>query len=420
MELRSLRAALMEQACGFRCGIIRPVTVAEVTLADLPGVFSAVTEADGCRDRASLYGGVGRTPAQARAAAVGEALERHSAATATLPLRRRRELEGRAVLPSRAFALFAPEQHAAPGFPWPAPDDGAETYAPVFSLHDNAEVWVPQELVALGSRVDPPRLPSTSTGLAAFTDPLAALLRGAQELLERDALAVTWLNALPGRELRVPAALLEPVRLRGGEVRAFDLTQRWNPHPVVAVCGHLPMRGWRRIALGVACRATFEEAVESAYREWVQGVLFVGYHLNENPDLRLDRTDDVRDFIEHGVYYALHPERWGELPLLAGGREPRPLPPPRAAPAGSAARLAELLGGLAAERIRLLYRDLTPPDVARLGVTVVRVLSPDLTLLHADERAPFLGGRTRDVAWRYPGLEPALRRLPSPFPHPLG
>lgn len=420
-EPRSLRAALLEQACGSRCGIVRPVNVAEATRADLPGFFNAVTASDVGPGGRSLYGGVGRTPAQARAAAIGEALERHSATIATLPLRRRGELEGRAALPSRAFALFAAEQHAAPGFPWPAPDDDAESYAPVFSLHDGEEIWVPQELVALGSRIDPPRLPSTSTGLAAFTDPLTAMLRGAQEVLERDALAATWLNALPGRERRVPPALLEAVRLRGGEVRAFDLTQRWNPHPVVAMCGHVPLRGWRRIALGIACRATFEEAVESATREWVQGVLFVGYHLNENPELRLERPEDVRDFLDHGVYYALHPERWGDVPLLqTDGRDPPPFPPSRRVPAGSDARLGQLLAALSAERIRVLYRDLTPPDVAPLGVTVVRVLSPDLTLLHADERAPFLGGRARDVAWRYPDLTPAPRRFPSPFPHPLG
>ncbi len=423
MAARSLRAALMQQACGARCGIVRPVTLAEGSLADLPELFNAVVEGEGARPGELLHGGVGRTPELARDAAVGEALERHAATTAVLPLRRRDELRGAPALPSRAFALFDPAQHAAPGFPWPPPDEEAETYAPVHSLRDNAETWVPQELVGLGSRVSPARLPSTSTGLAAFTDRFTALLRGLQELLERDALAVTWLGALPGRELRLPEPLAGPVEDRGGEVRAFDLTQRWNPHPVVAVCGELPLRGRPRVSFGIACRATWEEALESAYREWFQGVLFVGYHLAEHPDLRLERPEDVRDFLQHGVYYALHPDRWRDVPLLAvRRRDARPLPAAArpAAPAGAAASLAGLLSALSAERIRVFYRDLTLPDVAGVGVTVVRVLSPELTLLHADERAPFLGGRARDHAWRYPDLRPALPRWPSPSPHPLG
>jgi len=57
--------------------------------------------------------------------------------------------------------------------------------------------------------------------------------------------------------------------------------------------------------------------------------------------------------------------------------------------------------------------------VAAAGLRVMRVLSPALSGLHADERAPFLGGRCRDVAWRYPGV-PHGGAFPNPFPHPLG
>jgi hypothetical protein len=49
-------------------------------------------------------------------------------------------------------------------------------------------------------------MPSTSTGLAASTDRLGALLSGLEEVLERDALASTWLNALPGRRLELDEA----------------------------------------------------------------------------------------------------------------------------------------------------------------------------------------------------------------------
>jgi ribosomal protein S12 methylthiotransferase accessory factor len=69
--------------------------------------------------------------------------------------------------------------------------------------------------------------------------------------------------------------------------------------------------------------------------------------------------------------------------------------------------------------IALYNRGLTTTDVAAAGVRVMRVLSPQLSGLHADERAAFLGGRCRDVAWRYPGV-PHGGEAPNPFPHPLG
>jgi ribosomal protein S12 methylthiotransferase accessory factor len=272
----------------------------------------------------------------------------------------------------------------------------------------------------LGSRITPARLPSTSTGLAAHGSRFLALLRALEELLERDALTVTWLNGLPGRELTLPSAYTEPVLRLAGEVCAFDFTQIWNPHPVVAVCGHLPLRGWPRLSFGIACRPSLVEAAESAYREWFQGVLFVGYHRSENPDQRLERPTDVRDFIQHGVYYADKPADWAKVPLLrakASGRSVSMEAPSGMKPAHM---VAHLHGALAAQGIRVFYRDLTPVDVARLGVTVVRAVSPDLSLLHADERTPFLGGRVRDIAWRYPDLAPTRDCFPNPLPHPLG
>jgi ribosomal protein S12 methylthiotransferase accessory factor len=69
--------------------------------------------------------------------------------------------------------------------------------------------------------------------------------------------------------------------------------------------------------------------------------------------------------------------------------------------------------------VRLAYRELTTPEPRTVGLHVMRVLSPDLTPLHADHRWPHLGGRTADVRWRYPWA-PTSTIYPSAHPHPLG
>ncbi len=70
--------------------------------------------------------------------------------------------------------------------------------------------------------------------------------------------------------------------------------------------------------------------------------------------------------------------------------------------------------------IRLFYKDLTLPDVAQVGLTVVRIISPDLAFLHGDERIPFLGGNCSQVTWRYAELADKVGHFPNPYPHPLG
>lgn len=404
-----------------RCGVLPTVQFVAHTFAELDGIYSANIEGDTDSTRDSSSGGFARDPETALCSAMGEALERYAAAVYTLPLRRAHELRGAELLTPDAFSLFRPEQRRAKGFAWPEVPPERVVYAPAYGLTDNREVWAPHELVGLGHRVEPCAFPSTSTGLAAHPDRWVALLHALDEALERDALATTWINGLGGREVALPSHYADPVRARGGALTAFDLTQRWNPHPVVAVVGTLPLRGRPRNALGTACRATFEEALEKAWLEWLQGVVFAGYYASRHPQLRFASGADVREFPQHGAYYTLHPERWANVPLLREKRRVVPTwtsrPTPPVAPRE---RLVSLSQTLASEGVRCFYRDLTTPDAAELGMHVARVLSPDLSLLHADERAPFLGGRTRDVAWRYPDLAAGAPTAPNEHPHPLG
>ena len=70
------------------------------------------------------------------------------------------------------------------------------------------------------------------------------------------------------------------------------------------------------------------------------------------------------------------------------------------------------------ENIRLFYKNISTSDVEDVGVTVIRVLSPDLSLLHGDENEMFLGGKTKDITWRYKNLK--SNGFPNHYPHPLG
>ena len=407
-----MRATFAERAVSDRCGIFRPPLLLPASASDPADVFHAsVTRED--HDFVSAGGGVARDRSQAKTAAVGEALERYAAAEAVLPLARQAEIPGAEhVVGLERFTLHSNAQRAAADFPHSdAYDD--PWFGRCFDLHSNEPVWVPAALIGLNPEHG---AFATSSGLAAHTDPWLALLRATQEIVERDAYVTTWLHQLGGRQVDTRPA---DSRL-GGELRIFDLTPEYSPHPVVAATGTIDLLGEPRHSIGLGCRETWSAALERAELECLQGITFIGHQLARGPEMRSLDADNVTNFDQHAIYYSANPHLWESLPLHRYATT-------SAAPADRdessvANELHDVVTHLQAYDVRLFYRDLTLIDAAQLGLTTVRVLSPDLTPIHHDHRWPFLGGRSADLTGRYPDQSDSrvAGAFPSPWPHALG
>lgn len=415
--VRDRRAELLESAENARHGIVPRAQVARTAMADLPGIWHAGVPQRSADRWSSASGGVGRDVAGACAAAIGEALERYAAVICPLATRSYSQLAAgsEAVVPASAFSLLSCEQVVEAGAALDVLYGEDALYTRVFSLHDNEPAWVPHELVMLRGESGL----VTSSGLAAGTTILRALLRAVEELVERDALMISWLHGVRGRQVRMPARYRDDVAALAGRVTCIDATPAYSPHHVAIVAGSLPLRGRDRISLGAACRDTWEAAVEKAFLEWAQGVFFVGEYLAHHPGLRFEGYENVDTFDAHAVYYSTAPEEWAKVALLHGEQAPAPVDAERT-PRTVAGQLQTLVARLGAEGVRLYYRDLTTPDLRQVGMHAVRVLSPDLTPIFCHPRYPFIGGRTPDVLWRYPWAEGMDLRFPNPMPHPLG
>lgn len=403
-------AALMDRAVGWRCGAAAAVPAVGRTPAD-PKIsqYAAVT---GPGDDSSPAGGAALGPEPARRAAIGELLERYASARCRLPIAHRRQIPtAQRILDHDDFTLHSREQRACQDFPLHDSYLRSELTR-VHTMIDNRPVWVPANLV--GTDPELGHL-STSNGLAAGPTTLQALLRAAQELVERDALMITWLHRVSARRVPTPGSVREVAEPLGADVTVFDLTPAYSPHPVAMVAGTTPLAGRPRNAVGLACRATFDEAVAKALLEWAQGIAFAG--VNAGVRTGVDPVPAVpTGFDDHAVYYTRHPDLWTQLPIWDG-----PLvEPSRTIPVTDhRAQLADLVRCLDQAGIELLYRDLTTADLAGCGVRAVRVLSPQLAPIHADHRWPHLGGTAADLARRYPWARPA-GAFPSDYPHPLG
>jgi ribosomal protein S12 methylthiotransferase accessory factor len=201
--------------------------------------------------------GKGASPDQAIVGAIAEAVERSCGVfRGDEPRRASLEELGEEAITPDELLLYSDRQLAggeAPAARW-RPDRQTEWTA-IHSLADGRRRWMPTALAFHGYRPPPGAWghPADSNGCAAGRCPEEAVLQGLLELVERDAVALWWYNALarprldPGADPRA-AALEVLCRGHGRELVLLDLTSDLGL-PVVAAAA-LPEDGEGRPLFG--------------------------------------------------------------------------------------------------------------------------------------------------------------------------
>lgn len=407
---------MCRDAVGNRVGAVLPAQRVPMSMSDVHEIVHIGVPQNVATPWQSAAGGVGRSYKTALLAAIGEGIERMSAATVRAKTLTRTALSSDAQsVVAEEFHFFTDTQRSNIEFPFENIYSSECPYVEVRDLADNSKVWAPQPLVTLQDNYQT-GVP-TSSGLAAGPSLQSALLRGIQELIERDSLMVTWMHGVPGRRVQTARRYIDELRPINGEIYTFDLTPIYSPFPVVAVMGGIKKDGKWRYSLGVACRESWQQAEEKAYLEWNQGVLFAGIYDQYVDVSELNNPYTLRSFDEHAMYYTVNPEMWHKLAIFSEvdvihSRSPRK------------AFTSEREALLAAKRafikhdIRVYYRNITTIDAEQVGVSVVKVLSPDMAMIFAHQEWPFIDKVGALLSSRYPGRSSTL--FPYMMPHPLG
>lgn len=391
---------------------------------------------------------------RARRAAVGEAVERYcgNAVPRGLPLCSYAQLAacGQAALDPHTLALYSPRQYRTPGFPFtPFTRDLPVAWTPGRDLHSGDRVMVPASLVWLdyfhGPRTAEPATHAlVYSGIAAGVNRAHAERFALEELLERDATTLWWSTGAEASAFAdadaVTARLGGPASGEGPgpAVRLLHIPSEFGV-PVAAAFLEDRERGM--VAFGSSCRATPEAAAEKALVEayglysltrqlaepgsevWqavssgaLERHVFRPYRADRR--YRDDFRADYRDLTDLPAIAQLYldPRMHGEpLDRLRGaGRisfRDVPAIPDDAAREVYLARLAET--GLRAYSV-----ELTTPDVAVAGLSVVRVVVPGL-VGNAAPAFPYLGGTRLYHAPARLGLVPRPLREDELYPHPL-
>ncbi len=376
-------------------------------------------------------GGAGWTTEEADLACLGEAIERMLARA--LPCDDSVQaawawpLKEKAVDPRR-WVLFHPDQYAEKGFPLaPLTPETVCRWVCCRDSATGAPVWVPEEMVFLLPRPGECQrhVHGFSTGLSCGKVGDPVLLRGAQEVIERDALVGGWwgrypVEEWPGGTVRalLGPAVWERVDRPNLTCRFYHVRSLFSAHvTMVSVSG--PDQEGQVFSVGSACRATRTESWRKALLEAIQGRhcvrrLLAQWQSAGRPPLPVPTT-----FLQHALFYALHPERLAATILERAGparlRALRPAGRPALPPDAEQERtesLADLRAKLGPDR-PVLFRNLTPPGLAAHFPEwlVLRVVVPGLQPLHGDHRLPFLGG----PLWRPRSVGDWAAIEPHPF-----
>lgn len=429
-------------------------------------------------------GGAALTRERATMSAIGEAIERYCGGfydPATL-IRAKVNDMGDAAVPPWDFALFTDSQYASDGFPMRKPSENtAYAWVKGHSLVQDRDVFVPACFVyvpySYASRDEFLMLP-ISTGLACGSSGVDATLRGLYEVVERDSFSITWLNRLAvprldvGRpknpELAMVMKAFEDVGLR----LHVSLATTDLGIPVVITLSLDDTGAGPSSVIAARADLDVEHAVMKSFEETAQTRLWAKQLMRDRPDLqqRLGPTPDFSDIERGEDHVRLYAEPWMREHLsflidtslevsmedaIAGvkavldtpdrlGASPdldAPAAPAESAVLGASAilgastipsaspaadsvqqRLDRCVAMVAAKGYDVIAVEVTTPDIADLGFSVVRVIVPGLHPLDMNHNYRYLGGERLYQAPVSMGLlkkrktEEELNPIPHPFP----
>ena len=188
--------------------------------------------------------------------------------------------------------LYSDRQYAITDWPYHRWAPGEEvTWLAAVELPARTAVAVPASLVYLVfplGRAEDSFTPSTSNGLAAGPSLDAAILSGLSELIERDALLLTWINRLPAVEIAFadtagPASNVHRHYARFGvEMRAF-LMRTDLPSSVVMAVAFDSDPGRPASLIGMGCHLDPAVALEKAVFELCQARPSESKRYQDNP-----------------------------------------------------------------------------------------------------------------------------------------
>ena len=383
-----------EQAVDDRVGLV--ANVGERESFPVPYYIAEIADTTGFSDTAAadFAAGVDVDWDRAYMKAIGEALERYSAGVYRTQ-QATRGSERTLAAPVSPTAFVRPE-----GFEQPDPEQRIE-WIDGQRLPDGERVSLPAEFVWF----PPPNQryrPAITTGLGLGNSPIAAVLAGLYEVIERDATMLAWYSTFEPLGLSIEddvvRELTKRARAESLTVTPLLVTQDIDV-PVVAAAVHREGE-WPRFAVGSGANLDPVAAARSAIAEALQNWMELR---SMGPEMAAEQGGAIAEYAD-----------------LPGAAEAFVDPDSRIPADGlgdpdltGEAELRAVCDRLSAVDLDAYAARLTTRDVDALGFEAVRAVVPAAQPLFTGE--PYFGERARSVPESM-GFEPRLDRSYHPYP----
>lgn len=433
------RLAPLRELVSPRAGVIRRVTrISRGATEPVPPVFyqAVLSHFDFRKAKPHERIGVGKTVKEEDAinAAIAEALERYCACQPDKGRMRRfswKDRPGEAIAPP-ACVLYSESQYASGRLRHRRWDETIEVaWIQGRELPGEHPVWVPASLVYLdypGNEADTYFCAPTSNGLAGGATLEAAILAGLHELIERDSFLITWMNRLHAPEIEVPASahieasFIRHYRRFGIGTRVLRLPTDMPAHVMMGVLLE-PFGKSPAAVIGLGCHTNPQIAVRKALFEVAQ--VRPGEVERCADPKYLERPgsyEDVRTLGDHSAFFAA-PGHLPELEFLLDNTNREgldELPDLTADTLGE--NLNRCVTALRQAGCRVVYADISTPDLDGYAIRIVRTIATGLQPIHFGYGEERLGGERLYELPRILGYatgraaEATINRCPHPLP----
>jgi len=283
--------------------------------------------------------------------------------------------------------------------------EGTKRYLPIECLYYPVEVsFAPNRYTF-----------ANSSGVAAGLSFEDALLRALYESIERDSFMIGWCNRLimPTVQkgfLATEQQQIAEIEAIGYQVYLINLTLDLAPVALVAAVSY---EREPALVLGAASNLVVEKAITKALRE-VQQQLYWDSR-EDNVISVLLKPEEVKDVAEHMALYAGQ-KHLSKASFLWKGK-PQPV---SRGHFEEEDELTELLNILGSQRKEVVVADLTPANLKRVGVWVVRAIPLGLVPISFGYGMEPLGmRRLREIPFQM-GFRENPWENNKPFTHPFG
>ncbi len=367
--------------------------------------------------------------------AIGEAVERYCSAIFVAdecPLSSYRSA-GFPCVPPDAFALYSSAQYDSAGFPFaPFNNETLLHWTPARDLVTGGTYYVPASMVYVPyfhdhDSEEQPIGQSISTGLACHCSYTEAAVSAICEVIERDAFTIAWQAMIEPPQIRLNSLsdlnrdLVSRIEVTGGSVRLLNITMDNGIPTILAVVKRSSPE-----SPALVFAASSHPDPEQATRKSLEEVVYTGVlaqHLKTNRPSIIAHPlhETVTDQDAHVRFYGDH-ENAELADFMFRSSEWiqfRDIPSPSTGtPETDLEMLVKKLSSIGHET---LIADLTTPDIAEIGLTVVRALVPGFHPLFLGHRIRGLGGArlwTIPQKLGYKGINRQNGDNSAPHPYP--